>query len=114
MAGDVFEDKLAKLRIFLQRVRDTNLSLSASKSHFFITEAVFAGARAGPDGVKPDLTKLTAIVNWEVPTNLQNLMAFTGLTGYFRSLIKGYAAMAQPLTDPVRNAHISRGQPTTS
>ncbi|KAJ7469479.1 hypothetical protein FB451DRAFT_1176715 [Mycena latifolia] len=40
----------------------------------------------------------TAIVNWERPTDIQNLGAFTGSTGYFRSLIKGYATVVQPLT----------------
>jgi hypothetical protein len=73
-----------------------------------MTKAVFAGARVGPNGICPDLTKLTAIVNWKQPTELQNLAVFTGLTGYFRSLIKGYAAIAQPLTDLGRSLNISK------
>ena len=53
-----------------------------------LTEAVFAGARVGPTGIKPDLTKLTVILDWKQPTYLQNLAAFTGLKDYFRLLIK--------------------------
>jgi hypothetical protein len=75
-----------------------------------MTEAVFAGARVGPTGIKPDLTKLTAIVDWKRPTDLQNLATFTGLTGYFRSLIKGYAALAQPLTDLARSRDLPKGK----
>jgi transposase InsO family protein len=108
MAGDVFETKLANLRTFFNRVRDKGLSLSAAKSQFFMTEAVFAGARIGPDGIKPDFTKLTAIVEWKTPTDLQNLSAFLGLAGYFRSLIKGYATMAQPLTDLIRDLDLPK------
>jgi hypothetical protein len=89
MARDEFDATLANLRILLTRVREKGLSLSAAKSSFFATEAVFAGARVGPKGICPDLTKLTAIVDWKQPTDLQNLSAFTGLTGYFRSLVKG-------------------------
>ena len=48
-----------------------------------MTEATFVGVRVGPTGIKPDLTKLTAIVDWKRPTDLQNLAVFTGLTGYF-------------------------------
>lgn len=110
MAGDVFEDMLQNTRKLLQRVRDTGLSLSAPKSRFFMSEAVFAGGRVGKEGIKPDLTKLTAIVEWKRPSDLQNLGAFLGLAGYFRSLIKGYAAIAQPLTDLVRSVDIPRAK----
>jgi hypothetical protein len=54
------------------------------------------------------LTKLTAVVDWETPRDLQNLGVFLGLTGYFRNLIKGYAKIAQPLTDLVKAAEIPR------
>ncbi|TFY79122.1 hypothetical protein EWM64_g4890 [Hericium alpestre] len=82
-AADTFDEMLAKLRLILTRVRERNLSLSPSKSSFFMTEAVFAGARVGPDGVLPDLTKLTAIVDWAQPADALNLTSFLGLTGHF-------------------------------
>jgi transposase InsO family protein len=72
-----------------------------------MTEAVFAGSTVGPDGIKPDLTKLTAIVNWEQPTVYGQLESFLGLTGYFRGLIKNYSRIAQPLTDLKHNSRIS-------
>ncbi len=97
--GDEFEQKIAKLtRIFL-RVRERKLSLSASKSAFFMTTAIFAGANVGPRGVSPDLAKLTAIVNWGQPHNALNLSSFLGITGHFRDLIKGYSKLEAPLRD---------------
>lgn len=42
---------------------------------------------------------MTAVVDWKTPADLQNLGSSLGLTGYFRLLVKGYAAIAQPLTD---------------
>jgi hypothetical protein len=108
LAGDVFEEMLANTRKLLQRVLETGLSLSASKSRFFMTEATFAGGRVGPEGIRPDLTKLTAVANWKTPTDLQNLGSFLGLTGFFRPLVKGYASIAQPLTDLVRNLNLPK------
>ena len=108
MAGDNFEIMLANTRQLLQRVCETGLSLSASKSKFFVTEATFAGGRVGPDGIKPDLTKLTAIADWKTPTDLQNLGSFLGLAGHFRSLIKGYASIAQPLSDLTRKVEVPK------
>ena len=69
---------------------------------------MFAGGRVGPDGIKPDLTKLTAIMDWKTPTDLQNLRSFIGLTGHFQPLIKGYASIAQPLTDLARKVELPK------
>ena len=83
MAGDDFDTMLNRTRQFFTRVRETSLSLSAKKSEFFMTEIIFAGSRVGPDGVQPDATKLTAVVDWRQPPDLLNLSRFLGLTGYF-------------------------------
>jgi len=59
------------------------ITLSAKKSEFFMMEIIFAGAQVGPEGVKPDDTKLTAVVDWFQPPDLLNLSHFLGLMGYF-------------------------------
>ena len=64
------------------------MSLLAKKSKLFMTEIVFTGSRVGMEGVHPDNTKLTAIVDWHEPPNLLNLSSFLGLVGYFHDLIK--------------------------
>ena len=69
---------------------------------------MFAGGRVGPYGIKPDLTKLTAVADWKTPTDLQNLGSFLGLTGYFRPLIKGYASIVQPLTDMAQKLELPK------
>jgi hypothetical protein len=99
MAGDEFESKMADLCEVFLWVREHKLSLSAAKMQFFMTEATFAGNRVGPDGIKPDLTKLIAIVDWQAPHDLLNLKSFLGLCGHFRGLIKDYTRIAQPLTN---------------
>jgi hypothetical protein len=83
LAGDNFTEKLANLHTLLEQVQSEDLSLSAQKTSLFMSEVVFAGERVGRDGVKPDLAKLTAVVNWEVPCDLLNLNSFCCLTGYF-------------------------------
>ena len=71
-----------------------------------MTEAIFVGGRVGPEGVLPDLTKLTAIVNWDKPQDALNLASFLGLTGHFRDLVKNYARLEQPLRDLIRNVEL--------
>jgi hypothetical protein len=105
-AADTFEEMMDKLTKIFTRIREKNLSLSASKCEFFMTEMTFAGATVGPKGVQPDLKKLTAIVNWKTPENATALAGFLGLTGWFRDLISGYAKKEQPLRDLLREVVI--------
>jgi Reverse transcriptase (RNA-dependent DNA polymerase) len=109
MAGDIFEEKLANLRIFLTRCREESLSLSPQKTKLFMSEVVFAGERIGSNGIQADLTKLTAVVNWETPRTIQNLEAFLGLTGYFRPLIKNYSLLERPLKDLANTLSVPKG-----
>jgi hypothetical protein len=69
-AADTFDEMLQKLTRIFTLVRKHGLSLSAGKCQFFMTTMVFAGASVGPNGVQPDLSKLTAIVNWKTPAHV--------------------------------------------
>jgi len=56
-----------------------------------------------PSGIKPNLDKVAAIVNWPEPEDVQDLMAFLGLLNYFRrTFIVDYTWIAAPLTDLTR------------
>ena len=69
-------------------------------------EALFAGAWVGPMGVTPDLSKLTAVINWSQQKDCQELALFLGLTSHFRDLIKGYIHIEAPLRDLVKEAPV--------
>ena len=96
----------SKLHQIFTRVCERGLSLSTSKSKFFMMTAVFAGATVGPKGVQPDLSKLTAIVNWKTPETALNLASFLGLTGWFRDLIKDYAKIETLLRNLIREVDL--------
>ena len=49
-----------------------------------------------------------AVIDWCQPPHLLNLSSFLGLTGYFCNLMKGYARLAQPLTDLLHAAAIPK------
>ena len=44
---DTFEEMMSKLTKIFTRIQETNLSLSASKCEFFMSQIVFAGASVG-------------------------------------------------------------------
>lgn len=105
-AADTFQEMMNKLCLIFTRVCECRLSLSASKSKFFMTTAVFAGARIGPKGIQPDLSKLTAIVNWRTLESALNLASFLRLMGWFRDLIKDYTKIEKPLRDLIREVDL--------
>jgi len=109
MAADTFEEGLEKLRVLLERVRRERMSLSPSKMRLFMSKAVFTGAQVGPNGVSPDMAKLTAIVEWPIPADASHLEGFLGLTSYFRDLMKGYASIEGPLQNLLKEVPIPTG-----
>ena len=103
---DTFKGMLTKLRQVFECCRTHKLSLSPTKCRLFITKTTFAEALVGPQGVQPELAKLTAVVKWKQPDIVLNLLSFLGLTGHFCDLIKGYAKIEEPLCDLIKQVDI--------
>jgi transposase InsO family protein len=112
LPGDVFETKLSNLQKFFDRCRFRKLSLSPSKTKLFFTEVLFAGAMIGQQGIRPNLDKVGAVVNWPTPETVQQLMGFLGLSNYFRRLIVNYARIAAPLSDLTRDIKVEQPSST--
>ena len=49
-------------------------------------------------GVKVDPKKIKAIKEWKVPTTINQLRGFLGLTRYYRKFVKNYGRIEAPLT----------------
>ena len=65
---------------------------------------MFAGARLSQEGVKPNLDKVAAVIDFLRPETIHDAMQFNGLMNWFRHLIKDYGKIVQPLTDLTRDA----------
>lgn len=110
-AADDFDEGMGSLRLIFERCRTHRISLSATKTVLFMTEASFAGARVSAQGIRPDLRKVRAILEWPEPSTVLEIMSFLGLAGAYRSKIRDFARVAQPLSDLTRNV---RPPPATS
>lgn len=88
----------AHLRTVMDLLRKHNLRAKASKCEFFRTEVEFLGHLVSADGLRMLPDKVAAIADWPVPRSVTHIRAFLGLAGFYRKFVKGFAAMAAPLT----------------
>ena len=94
---------LSHLDIVLSRLHDVNMKGKAKKCHFGLSEIKYLGHIITQEGVKLDPENVAAIKDLKQPTNVTEVRAFLGTTGIYRRFMKGYAAIAKPLTDFTHN-----------
>jgi hypothetical protein len=72
------------------------------KCEFWLEEVSFLGHVVNNDGLAVDSSKVKAVVEWERPTNVQEICSFLGLAAYYRRFIEGFSALSRLLTTLTR------------
>ena len=83
----------------LQRFREHNLRVKASKCSFAAEKVIYLGHSISHEGIHTDPKKIEAIKALSSPTNLDSLRSFLGLSGYYRKFLPGFATLSAPLTE---------------
>ena len=79
---------------------DKSLFAKLSKCEFGLMDLLYLGHIIGQDGVKVDMEKIRAIIEWHRPKNLTELRGiFIGICTYYRNFVKGFSQLTSPLTD---------------
>ncbi|GBN75169.1 Retrovirus-related Pol polyprotein from transposon 297 [Araneus ventricosus] len=112
IVGRTFQEHLNNIRKVFQRLQKANLKLSPKKCRFFRKE-VYLGHIISADGVKTDLEKTKAVVDWPRPETVHDLRSFLGLCTYYRRFKIGteecvIAYFSKSLGKPERNYCVTR------
>ena len=86
------------LREVLEVLRRERLFAKFSKCEFWLHEVQFLGHLVNQKGILVDLTKIEAVMQWEVPKSPSEIRSFLGLVGYYRRFIQDFSKIAVPLT----------------
>ena len=91
------QDHEYHLRIVLEILRENQLFAKSSKCDFWLKEVSFLGHIVSTEGIRVDLVKIKAIMNWKPPRNVTEVRSFLGLAGYYRRFVQGFSVIASSL-----------------
>ena len=91
-------DHLQHLRLVFELLCTHQLVAKESKCVFGTRQMEYLGHVITKEGVATDPHKVTAILQWPIPTTIKQLRSFLGLTGYYRKFVQGYGTICRPLT----------------
>ena len=83
----LWTDHVRHLQAVLGRLQLAGLTVKTSKCHFGVTACSYLGFVVGGGWVKPEPSKVQAVLNFPTPTDKTGVRAFLGLTGYYRRFI---------------------------
>lgn len=96
-----FEEHLERLEAVFARLEKYGLKLKSSKCSFFKERVKYLGHVISQEGIETDPEKVSAIRDWPVPQNLDQLRTFLGFCGYYRKFVPAFSKLVKPLNDLV-------------
>ena len=105
-----FDDHTTRLNSVLARLRRAGLKLHLKKSTFAKGMVEYLGYVITRQGIMPQLSKITAIRNLKVPTNVREVRKILGLVQYYRDIWPRRSHTLAPLTELVSTKNVSENE----
>ena len=90
-------DHDVNLESLLKRCNDCGIKLNKDKFELRCTEMVFHGHVFTPEGIKPDPSKIHAIVQMPTPQDVGDVKRFNGMVQYLAKFLPELAELTTPL-----------------
>ena len=90
-------EHLEAVHRIVQRVKSYGATFSGKKAFIGVPQAEILGHLCSYEGRVVDPTRVQAIKDWPIPTNVSEVRSFLGTCGVLRIFIKGYTLVARPL-----------------
>lgn len=87
-----------RLHALLERARKINLKFNKNKCKICVEEVTYLGHVFNKDGMKPDDSKVKAIMEMPYPSDKKSLERFLGVVNYLSKFIRNYSDHVFPLT----------------
>ena len=100
--SDSWEDHMLHHAKVFDRLRGAGLTTKPRKCQFGMTQCFYLGHVAGNGIVRPEQSKVEAVMSFPILQTKKQVRAFLGVTGYYQKFIPNFATIAAPLTDLIR------------
>ncbi|GBG77613.1 hypothetical protein CBR_g24059 [Chara braunii] len=97
-----YEGHVQHIEWALHALRDEGFKVALEKCQFFLTIIPFLGHVVTDKELQPEPLKVAVVRDAPVPTTITQVRAFLCLASYYQRIIKGFAAIAGPLTNLLR------------
>ncbi len=88
----------ATLEAVLLKLKDAGLKVKLTKCEFLKDKISFLGHMIDEHGIHTMGDKIKAGKIFPQPQDVEKVLSFIGLCGYYRCFVKSFAALASPLT----------------
>ena len=93
------EEHDARVSLFLQRCSEIGISLNKEKCRFGLSEIPFMGHVVSNKGLKPDPSKVEAILKMEPPTDKAGVERLRGTVNYLSRFVPKLTDVMRPISD---------------
>ena len=69
------------------------------KCAFDKSQVEFLGYVISQDGISMDLSKVQAVLDWQTPSSVRDILCFLGFANSHRKFIQNYSKIIMPLTE---------------
>jgi hypothetical protein len=95
--ADDFEQAVERVTDIFDRIARSGIKLRPDKCKLLAREIKFLSYTVSEQGIVPCCSKISAITEWPRPKCVRDVRAFTSTCSYYRSHIKDFAKICQPL-----------------
>ncbi|TKS65860.1 Retrovirus-related Pol polyprotein [Collichthys lucidus] len=82
----------------LRRLLENSLYVKVEKCEFHVRTTSFLGFIVAEGRIQMDPAMVSAVSSWPIPESCKKLQQFLGFANFYRRFIRGYSAVAAPLT----------------
>ncbi|XP_076660006.1 uncharacterized protein LOC143363281 [Halictus rubicundus] len=100
--SQTIEEGFVNLEKVLDALSTAGFTLNIEKCSFFKKSIEYLGREISADGIRPGKSKLKALIDSPVPSNVKQIRQFMGLASYFRKFVPEFASRTSCITRLVK------------
>ena len=97
--GTSFEEHMERITQVLERIESAGLKLRPDKCTLLQSEVVFLGHVVSAEGIKPNPSNISKIMEWPAPKSVKEIRQFIAMGSYYRKFVKNFAKIVRPMVD---------------